>query len=145
MANYNDTKVIRHVFGNVLRVSIPLTQRTVDINDGVETYTDADFVPNAGYPVKVMLTSGAKSIGYTASMSGNVATFEDLGKLPIGSYAVTVTCKDDEMNPMRFKARLVIKVVDCTEDAQDGGIGWYDGMDGKSIYPIVKKNSENGM
>lgn len=133
--------IIRHVFGNVLRLSIPLTLRTVDIVEGSGTAFDSDFTPNPEYPVSVVLSSGAKRYEYNASVDRHIVTIEDKGVLPIGSYAITITCKDENANPMRFKAKMVLQVVDCTEDAQEGGIGWYDGIDGVTTYPALSRTT----
>ena len=138
-----NTSIIRHVFGNVLRLSVPLTRRTVVITDGEASYVDEDFTPNLEYPLNVVLVSGSKQIEYDAELHGtNVAYIEDKGKLPIGTYSVTILCSDEQGNPMRFKADFVVKVVDCTAEASTGGIGWYDGMDGESIYPVLKKKQQ---
>lgn len=136
-----NTNVIRHVFGNVLRLSVPLTRRVVDVIDGSGTAFDDDFYPNKSYPVVVTMSSGAKRYEYEASVDQYIITIEDKGVLPIGSYAITITCKDENANPMRFKAKMVLQVVDCTEDAQEGGIGWYDGIDGVTTYPALSRTT----
>lgn len=136
-----NTSIIRHVFGNVLRLSVPLTRRVVDVIDGSGTAFDDDFYPNKSYPVVVTMSSGAKRYEYVASVDQYIITIEDKGMLPIGSYAITITCKDENANPMRFKAKMVLQVVDCTEDAQEGGIGWYDGIDGVTTYPALSRTT----
>lgn len=136
-----NTSIIRHVFGNVLRLSVPLTRRVVDVIDGSGTAFDDDFYPNKSYPVAVTMSSGAKKYEYVASVDQYIITIEDKGMLPIGSYAITITCKDENANPMRFKAKMVLQVVDCTEDAQEGGIGWYDGIDGVTTYPALSRTT----
>lgn len=136
-----NTSVIRHVFGNVLRLSVPLTRRVVDVIDGSGTAFDDDFYPNKSYPVVVTMSSGAKRYEYVASVDQYIITIEDKGMLPIGSYAITITCKDENANPMRFKAKMVLQIVDCTEDAQEGGIGWYDGIDGVTTYPALSRTT----
>lgn len=136
-----NTSVIRHVFGNVLRLSVPLTRRVVDVIDGIGTAFDDDFYPNKDYTVVVTMSSGAKRYEYVASVDQYIITIEDKGMLPIGSYAITITCKDENANPMRFKAKMVLQIVDCTEDAQEGGIGWYDGIDGVTTYPALSRTT----
>lgn len=137
--NNKTTKVIRHVFGNVLRISVPLTRRTVEITNGDASYVDEDFTPNLAYPFKVIMTSGPKAIEYDAVLHGtNVAYIEDKGKLAIGIYAITILCSDEVGDPMRFKADFVLRVVDCTSDAYVGGVGWYEGLDGKQTYPVLR-------
>lgn len=134
--------IIRHPQGNPLRVSIPLTLRYVEIVDGVESYEDTDFIPTGD--VTVLLTRGTEEHEYIATIVDNVATIVDMGRLEVGTWAVTVLCEDDEGNKMRYKARLVIRVVDCTADAApDGVVDWYEGMDGAQMYPILRRN-DNG-
>ena len=139
--NNKTTNVIRHVFGNVLRISVPLTRRTVEITNGEASYVDEDFTPNLAYPFKVVMTSGPKTVEYDAELHGtNVAYIEDKGKLAIGTYAITILCSDEVGDPMRFKADFVLRVVDCTADAYVGGVGWYDGLDGRQEYPVLRRN-----
>lgn len=137
----NAPTIIRHPYGNVLRLSIPLTLRTTEIIDGQSSYTDSEFIPDQNYPVQVILSEGSKKYAYVPTVDGNIVSIEDKGNIATGSYAVTVLCKDSNGDPMRFKAKLVLEVVDSTEDAQAGGIGWYDGLDGQSVYPILSRNS----
>lgn len=109
---------IRHVYGNVLRIAVPLTLRTVEVVDGVITATDTDFTPCADYPVSILLDRGEAQVKFIAQLRGeNIAYFEDKGTLPVGTYSITVLCKDDQGNPYRFKERAVLRVVDCTADA----------------------------
>lgn len=137
------TGIIRHPYGNVLRLAVPLTLCVVDIVDGEATETYTDFTPNMEYPLVVTIGSAAKTYTYDAELhDSNVAYIEDKGNIAIGTYAITITCKDNNGDPMRFKAKVVLKVVDCTDEAYAGGIGWYEGLDGQSIYPVLTKNSE---
>ena len=65
---------IKHVFGNVLRLAIPLTLRTVEFVNGQIEVNDTDFIPSSEYPVKVVLSKGAVKISLDAEMrNGNVA------------------------------------------------------------------------
>ena len=73
----------------------------VDVIDGSGTAFDDDFYPNKSYPVVVTMSSGAKRYEYIASVDQYIITIEDKGMLPIGSYAITITCKDESANPMR--------------------------------------------
>lgn len=109
---------IRHVFGNVMKVAIPLTEQIQTLEDGQEVIVEQDFYPNPNFPVVVVLYKGGglKST-YTATMDGNVALFQDDGVLPIGTYQVEVLCKDDQENPCRYMVRSIIEVVDATADA----------------------------
>jgi hypothetical protein len=105
------------VAGNVLRLAIPLTLRVVDSSGGTPVTTDSDFIPNSAYPVEVVLSRGAMEYSYQADMDGNVASMEDLGELEPGTYSITVLCRNDDGEPMRFKQRQVIQVVDATAEA----------------------------
>lgn len=86
--------------------------------DGEEEIIEQDFYPNPNFPVTVVLYKGGglKST-YIATMDGNVALFQDDGVLPIGTYQVEVTCKDNQENPCRYMVRSIIEVVDATADA----------------------------
>lgn len=109
---------IRHVYGNVLRIAVPLTKRTVEVIDGVITAVDTDFVPSTDYPIAIILDKGNAQLKMLAQLRGNsIAYFEDKGTIPVGVYSITVTCKDGEGNPYRFKERAVLQVVDVTADA----------------------------
>lgn len=118
-----DVARIRHVAGNVLRLAIPLTLRVIELNDegGTPVATDSDFVPNSSYPVEVLLTRGSKGLKeyrYQAHMSdGNVAVMEDRGEIETGTYSVTVLCRNDAGDPMRFKQKQVVQIVDLTAEA----------------------------
>lgn len=117
--------IITHVQGNVLRVAIPLTLRTVELVDvdvDGETQqqavaTDTDFYPSDKQPVRVVFSKGATSMPITATMNGNVAYVEERGKIPVGTYEMTVTCADDNGNNYRFNQNAVLKVVHSTAEA----------------------------
>lgn len=112
------TTKIKHVFGNVMRVAIPLTMRVRKLIDGQETETEEDFYPNPNHDVEIVLYKGGglKTL-YIASIDGNVATFEDGGELPVGTYQVEVRAFDAEENPVRYMVRSIIEIVDATIDA----------------------------
>lgn len=113
----NSTPRIIHVFGNVLRVAIPLTLRNV-VKDGDEiVVTDTDFIPSSDYPVNVIFLKGKKAYQLTATMDGNVATVEDDGNIAIGTYDIIVECRDDIGRHYRFKQNAVLRVVDATAEA----------------------------
>lgn len=136
--------IIRHVFGNVLRLSIPLTHRVVNIVDGAVEEKDSDFIPNPDFPVRVIL-KGPKEIVFEGDMDENTVSIVDRGELPIGTYSITILCRDMNEDPMRFKANLILRVVDCTAEAYNGGIGWYEGLDGQSVYPILTADKTPGL
>lgn len=108
---------IKHVNGNVLRLAIPLTLRTIEKVDEEIVATDTSFSPSSDSPVNVVFSKGAAKTCLTATMDGNIAYVEDNGTIPVGTYAITVMCKDDNGNPYRFKQNTVLQVVDATADA----------------------------
>lgn len=111
--------VARLVCGNVLRLAIPLTLRTITLVDGKVDTEDTPFIPNPDYPVIVQFDKrSATTIKLEATMrDGNIAVVEDKGNIPIGTYAVTVLAKDDKGDPYRFKKKAGLIVVDATKDA----------------------------
>lgn len=109
---------IRHVYGNVLRIAVPLTMRTVEVVDGVVSVTDTDFTPSTDYPISIIFDKGAAKAKYIATLRGDhIAYIEDKGTLEVGTYSITVLCKDNNGNPYRFKERAILQVVDATADA----------------------------
>lgn len=109
---------IKHVQGNVLKLAIPLTLREITVENGEVEYTDSDFVPSNEHPVIVLFSKGAININISAEMhDGNVAYIEEYGKIPVGVYAITVMCYDEQGNPYRFKQNMVLQVVDTTIEA----------------------------
>lgn len=114
----NKTKAeIRHVYGNVLRLAIPLTLRSLAKDGDTIVATDTDFVPSSAYPVNVVFSRGNKALPIQATMDENVAVMEDMGTIPVGTYDITVECRDDAGLPYRFKQRTVLQVVEYTADA----------------------------
>ena len=108
---------IKHVYGNVLRMAIPLTLRTL-VKDGDEMIVnDTDFIPSSDHLVRVVLSKGKTNYPITATMDGNVAIIEDKGKIPEGTYDISVECYDDLGNPYRFKQNAVLYVADTTAEA----------------------------
>lgn len=112
------TTRIKHVYGNVLKVAIPLTVRIRTLVEGVETETEEDFYPNPQYQTVIDLyKGGGLHETFIASVDGNVASFEDDGKTPVGVYQVEVTCRDAQAQPVRYMVRAIIEIVDATIDA----------------------------
>ena len=118
--NDNSNRVkpgIKHVYGNVLRMAIPLTLRTL-VKDGDEVIvTDTDFIPSSDHPVRVVFSKGKRNYQIIATMDGNVAIVEDKGKIPVGTYDISVECYDDLGSPYRFKQNAVLYVADTTAEA----------------------------
>ncbi len=114
---------LRHVFGNVLRIAVPLVMRQVEVIDGVISTTDYDFHPSADYPVTMEFTRGTSVYKFKADVrEGTIAYAEESGALPVGLYSIAVVCRDDHGVCYRFKERAALAVVDCTADAgiEDG-------------------------
>ena len=111
------TTRIKHVYGNVLRLAIPLTLRSLMKDGDTVVATDSDFIPSSEYPVNVVFGKGNKNIAIPAEMDGNVAIIEEKGKMPVGTYDITVECRDDLGQPYRFKKDTVLQVVDVTAEA----------------------------
>ena len=112
------TAYVSHVYGNVLRLAIPLTLRTVTMENGEMVATDTDFIPSSDYPVTVVFSKEGVKISLEATMqNGNIAYIEDFGTIPVGKYDIAVLCKDDNGNPYRFKQVTALHVVDATADA----------------------------
>lgn len=148
---------IKHVQGNVLRLAIPLTLRTVEEENGEITATDSPFIPSDAQPVMVEFSKAARRYAISAEMQGNVAYIEEKGKMPVGVYDITVSCFDGDGNPYRFKQATTLQIVDTTKEA---GIEqpieyevktWYldaaiylalKGEDGVGIDDITVKQSE---
>lgn len=126
--------VIPIVQGNLLRLGIPLqVVKITTVNGAVDKQVE-DFYPNPNYPVKVLLTRGSMVCEFTATMEGNVAVIEDKGTVHVGKYALTVLCRDDDGNPMRFKQKDAVSIVDLTAEAGivpgaefETGTQWLDG------------------
>lgn len=112
-----DNDVIRIVYGNVLAMGIRLTERIVTMHNGEVEYEDVDFIPSDEYPVNVEFGWNGQTIAMDVEMQGNIAYVQDNGTLPVGTWSVTITCKDDNGNPHRFKQKAVVRVYDVTADA----------------------------
>lgn len=110
--------LLKHVFGNVMRIAIPLTMRIRTMEGGEETETEEDFYPNLSLPIAVsLMREGGYTKTYIPTVVGNVATIEDDGTLPVGTYQVTVTCFDAQEHPCRFMVRAIVQIVSATADA----------------------------
>jgi len=107
----------RFVRGNRFRLSVTLTERVVTYQDGKASYSERDFTPPAGEPVKVKLSIGSKGRAYQANVSGNVATILEPGTLAAGVYDIEVTSKDAEGMPMRYMRRAAVEIVEATAEA----------------------------
>lgn len=109
---------IKHVYGNVLKLDIPLTVKIVTLIDGHTTEREEPFYPDPTKPVVVEFANKYSiTKTYNASVSENVVHIEDMGEVSVGLYRVTVKCFDELGNPYRYMARDVIDIVDATADA----------------------------
>lgn len=108
----------------MLMVGIKLDLAVVTVMNGNVSKTKEDFYPNTDYPVSIVLKKGSSRYPYSASVNGNVVSFEDPGTLPVGVYEVEVLCRNAQAQPCRYMARSVIEIVDATIEA---GIG--DGVE----------------
>ena len=110
--------LIKHVYGNVLKLAIPLTQIVKEMIEGEVVTTESDFYPNPNYPTKITLRGeGSIKFDFNATVDGNVATMIDYGTVLVGLYQVEVRCYDMQNNPMRYMVRAIVQVVDATIDA----------------------------
>lgn len=126
--------VIPIVQGNLLRLGIALQVVKITSVEGAVDKQVEDFVPNPNFPVRVLLTRDGIVCEFTATMEGNVAVIEDKGTVNVGKYALTVLCRDDDGNPMRFKQKDAVNIVDLTAEAGivpgaefETGTQWLDG------------------
>ena len=109
---------IKHVYGNVLKLDIPLTIKIRTIEEGEPSEREEPFYPDVSKGCVVILDSSYnRKIQYDAIVNGNVAHIEDNGIIGIGTYKVTVKCYDEEGNPYRYMVRDIIEICDATKDA----------------------------
>lgn len=142
----NNTTTIHHVYGNVLKLAIPLTLRTITLEGGVVHAQDTDYYPSTHDLVMIEFSSnGPIKHKFTATLrDGHIAVMEDKGTIPVGTYAITVLCHDENGDPRRFKQRTVLDVVDVTADAGiEAGIEfeggeWY--LDAAIFLAVVGEN-----
>lgn len=113
----DDNKILRYVEGNKLVLGVPLTLKTVTVVDGRINTTVTDFFPNDSWPVEVVLKRGPKERRFVARMDGHIAVVEDAGTLECGTYSLTVLCRDAADEPLRFKKRDAVEIVDETAAA----------------------------
>ena len=103
---------ITWVKGNTLALSVPLVTKTATNGQWV---TD-DYVPPTGSEIKVRLVNSFKTRETDYSLSGNVVSFIDNGKLDVGSWGIEITVKEPtERNLRTFKCGEVL-IVNCTDE-----------------------------
>ena len=109
---------IKHVYGNVLKLDIPLTIKTRTIKDGEPSEREEPFFPDATKGCIVELANNYnRKIEYQATIKDNIAHIEDVGKISIGQYKLTVKCYDADGNPYRYMVRDIVEICDATADA----------------------------
>lgn len=136
---------IRHVQGNVLRLSAPITKRTVTLVNGSKQVTNTDIIPSGD--VSIELNKGGVPFTFIADMEGNMASIEDKGILPIGVYSITILFQDAEGNPYRYKKNAVLRIVDTTAEGEVydseefNVIAYYPVIEGRSSAIVVTDDS----
>lgn len=101
------------VRGNVLRLRVELTLRTMQ-SEGETVETDKrEFVPKAG-SVTAKLINGARMVPMQVEMEGNYARLADYGTLELGEYSLDIRCLDEQDLPYRCKLFGAVEVVDST-------------------------------
>lgn len=111
-----ETAIIKHVYGNPLRIAIQLTEKIRTLEEGREVEHTEDFYPSG--EVKVVFHSDIRKYEYIATMDGNVAIIkDDNGDVSFGNYSITITCFDQDGKPRRFAMSNAIKIVNYTADA----------------------------
>ncbi len=102
------------VKGNVLRLCVELTLRTLEsVGANVES-SEVAFVPKSG-SVVARLADGARVV--TMQVEGveeNRVTLADYGTLLPGEYSLEILCRDDQDNPYRYMKRCAVEVHDAT-------------------------------
>lgn len=127
--------VITHPQGNYLQVQIKLKQRTIGVVDGSTVTEDVDpqDVGLVRNPI-VILSRGKKEYKYKGEMNGNLVVFEDRGKLPVGTYDITIVFEYGVETPARYKQRTLLQIIDETTD---GGQYENDEMNILASYPVL--------
>ena len=109
---------IKHVYGNVLKLDIPLTIKIRTMEGDVPTEREEPFYPDAARGCIVELANNYnRKFEYEATIKDNIVHIEDIGKINIGKYKVTVKCYDADGNPYRYMVRDIVEICDATADA----------------------------
>lgn len=109
---------IKHVYGNVLKLDIPLTIKIRTMEGDVPTEREEPFYPDAARGCIVELANNYnRKFEYEATIKDNIVHIEDIGKINIGKYKVAVKCYDADGNPYRYMVRDIVEICDATADA----------------------------
>lgn len=130
---------ISHPAGNVLELGIPLVVRTFRNENGKTKKVDTAFTPSSDAVVKVLFSNGYDTVVRDGEARGNVVHVKDRGKLGIGKYSLEVVCHERSGEPLRFKQRTVVEIVDATVD---GGVYDTDEMSVMAMFPVLGGGSE---
>lgn len=102
------------VKGNVLRLCVELTLRTLEsVGANVES-SEVAFVPKPG-SVVARLADGARVVTmHVEGVEENRVTLADHGTLLPGEYSLEILCRDELDNPYRYMKRCAVEVHDAT-------------------------------
>ncbi len=137
-----DKPYMSHPAGNVLELGIPLVVRTFKRENGEMKKVDTVFTPSSDAVVKVLFSNGYNTVVRDGEVHGNVVRVKDRGKLGIGKYSIEVVCHEHSGEPLRFKQRTVLEVVDATVD---GGVYDTDEMSVTAMFPVIGGGSETSL
>jgi hypothetical protein len=131
MGNIN---VIKWIFGNALKLALPLQKVTVT----PEGKVTEDYDVPAGSIVKIYLQSPFLKEEFTPTIKdGNVAVFEDDGTLPVGHYSVTIEVTEPDGTPRRSKWPWVVIIYDNNTAVLDAFDDFPDYAEGEVIESAV--------
>ena len=131
MGNKN---VIKWIFGNPLKLALPLQKVTVT----PEGKVTEDYDVPAGSIVKIYLQSPFLKEEFTPPIEdGNVAVFEDDGTLPVGHYSVTIEVTEPNGTNRRSKWPWVVIIYDNNTAVLDAFDDFPDYAEGEVIESAV--------
>lgn len=142
MEHKNEYPHMTHPAGNVLELGIPLVVRTITVENGKTEAHDTAFVPSPNARIKVHFMNGYDTVVRDGEVHGNVVRVKDRGKLGIGKYSIEIVCHEHSGEPLRFKQRTVLEVVDATVD---GGVYDTDEMSVTAMFPVIGGGSETSL
>lgn len=128
--------VITHPQGNMINLTFPITTRAVAVVDGAEQVEEIEADLSNGLVGKpiVELSRDKKVLRFECEILNNKVNFIDYGKLPIGTYDISILLDWGDTR-MRYKKRTMLRIVDSTEDAVQYE---NDEFNVVAVYPIIK-------